>query len=115
NFATLNAEEKREALNTLLTREQTTRALLAAIDAGKLSRKEITAPLARVIQGFRQPEFDAWLAKNWGSLKTSAEEKQKEIERYKRFLSTDAILHADVKQGREIFQRTCAVCHTLFG
>src|SRR5207237_539141 len=37
------------------------------------------------------------------------------IERYKKFLSTAAILRADVKHGREVFERTCAVCHTLFG
>ncbi len=114
-FSQLNAGEKSDALNTLVARPAHTRALLAAIDGKKIARTEITAPLARVIQGFKDKEFDAWLDKNWGSLKTSSADKQKEIERYKKFLSTEAILRADVKHGREVFERTCAVCHTLFG
>jgi putative membrane-bound dehydrogenase-like protein len=114
-YASLDANEKHDALNTLVTRPQNTRALLAAIDAGKVPRHDITAPLARVIQGFKDEDFDAWLEKNWGSLKTSSADKQKEIDRYKRLLTTDAILHADLKHGREVFERTCVVCHTLFG
>ncbi|MDB6154549.1 MAG: hypothetical protein JWL90_3002 [Chthoniobacteraceae bacterium] len=111
----LSAEEKREALNTLVARVEWTRELFAAIDAGRLPRKDLSAPLARLVQGYKVDEFNIWLEKNWGALKTSSADKLKEIEHFKKFLGTDAILHADVKKGGEIFQRTCAVCHTLFG
>jgi len=114
-YTTLAVEEKVEALNTLASRPQNTRALFAAIDAKQVPVKDVTAQLARVIQGFKDKDLDAWLEKNWGALKTSNADKQKEIERHKRFLGTDAILRADVKNGRAIFERTCAACHTMFG
>ena len=93
-YPTLDAGEKREALNTLTSRVQSTRAFLAAIDANRIERKELSAPVARVIQGFKDKDCDMWLQKNWGSLKASTEDKQKEMERYKQFLSADAILRA---------------------
>ncbi len=114
-FAELDPAEKSAALNTLTARPASARALLAAIDAGTIPKAAITAPLARVVQGFKDAQFNAWLEKNWGSLKSTSAEKQAEIARYKKFLSPDAILLADVNHGREIFRRTCAVCHTLFG
>ena len=115
SYPKLEGDEKRETLNTLLARPERTRALLAAMDRGTLSPKELSAPLARIIQGFKLPEFDQWLEQKWGAIKTTSAEKQKEIERYKKFLGTDAILRADVKNGAAIFQRTCAVCHSMFG
>ena len=114
-YPTLDAGEKREALNTLTSRVQATRAFLAAIDANQIERKELTAPVARVIQGFKDKDCDMWLQKNWGSLKASTEDKQKEMARYKQFLSADAILRADLDNGRGIFLARCAVCHTMFG
>lgn len=114
-YAAFDEGEKQEALITLAARQQSTGKLLAAIDAGNLPRKDITAPLARVIQGFKDSTFDAWLEKNWGSLKVSSEDKQKEIEHFTKFLSPESITRADLKNGRTIFENHCAVCHTLFG
>ncbi len=114
-FASLDSAEKTAALNALTARPQNTRAFLTAIDQKQIPGAAITAPIARVIQGFKDREFDTWLEKNWGSLKSTSAEKQKEIARYKKFLSTDGILRADVNHGREIFRRTCTVCHTMFG
>ncbi len=115
HYAEFSADEKREALNTLVARPAGTRELFAAIDAGRIPRNDLSAPIARLVQGYKVDEFNQWLEKNWGALKTSSADKLKEIEHFKKFLGTDAILRADMQQGREIFQRTCAVCHTLFG
>jgi len=114
-FSSMEKKEQEDSLNTLTARPQNTRALLAAIDEKLLSARIITAPLARIIQGYKEPAFDSWLEKNYGSLKTSSADKQKEIENYKKFLSHDAISRANPKHGREIFEARCAVCHTIFG
>ncbi len=114
-FPNFNGAEKRDALNSLLSRSSSARAVLAAIDAKQVARTEITAPLVRQLQNIKDPEIEKWVQKNWGVVRTSSEEKQKIIAKFKEFLGTDAILRADAKHGRQLFSQTCAVCHTLFG
>jgi putative heme-binding domain-containing protein len=115
SFKTFDSNEKRDALNTLLGRPESARALLSAIDAKTLDRSVITAPIARQLQNLRDPEIDTWMGKNWGAVRTSPADKQKEIARLKKSLDTYSILHADASRGRAIFTQTCAICHTLFG
>jgi putative heme-binding domain-containing protein len=114
-YANLEGAEKRDALNTLLSRPSSARALLAAIDSKQIARTDITAPLARQLQNIKDPEIEKWVQKNWGVVRTSSEEKQKIIAKFKEFLGTDAILRADASHGRQLFSQTCAVCHTIFG
>ena len=115
SYSTMSAEEKRAALNTLAARLETAKELIVAIDSGKIPRKDVGASLARLIQALQQPEFDEWLVKNFGTLNPSSAEREAEIEKYKKFLGTDAILQADAKNGRAIYERTCSACHEIFG
>lgn len=114
-YPTLDAPEKHDALGTLLARTASARALLAAIDAKALDRAAITAPLARQLQSLHDAEIDAWLAKNWGAVRTSSADKQKQIATFKKFLTTDSILRANAGHGRVLFNQTCALCHKMFG
>ncbi|HEY3901624.1 MAG TPA: family 16 glycoside hydrolase [Chthoniobacter sp.] len=114
-FKTLDTSEKRDALNALLARRAGARDFLAAIDAGTFTKSEINAPAARQLQDLHDSDVDAWLAKNWGAVRTSPADKQAQIARMKKFLSADSILHADASRGRALFTQTCALCHTLFG
>ncbi len=115
SYRDMAAEEQAAALTTLVARPQGVTALLAAMDGGKIPAKDLSAPLARLVQGFDNAEFNAWLIKNWGSLNATSAERQAEVERYRKFLGEDAILHSNVKNGQAIFERTCAACHTIFG
>ncbi|MGB8170356.1 MAG: family 16 glycoside hydrolase [Chthoniobacteraceae bacterium] len=114
-YAAFDSAEKRDVLNTLFARPATARALLAAVEAKRVDRAAITAPLARQLQSFKDPEIDAWMAKNWGAVRTSSAEKQAQIAKMKEFLSAELILKADASRGRALFSQTCGVCHTMFG
>ena len=114
-YPTLDAAEKHDALGTLLARTASARALLAAIDAKTLDRGAITAPFARQLQGLHDAGIDAWLAKRWGAVRTSTADTQQQIATYKKFLTTDSILHANAGHGRVLFNQTCALCHSMFG
>lgn len=114
-YGSLSAGEVSAALNTLVARPAGIEALIAAIDARTILVKDLTPPLARLIQGHKRKDFDEWLVKTWGVLHQSDAERLAEIERYRKFLGEDAILRADVKNGRAIYQRICAACHSLFG
>ena len=114
-YARLSAKERSTALSTLVTRPAGMEALIAAIDAKKIPAKDLTAPLARLIQAAKREDFDRWLAKNFGALQPASAERQKEIARYKQFLGEEAILRANAKNGRVLFEKSCAACHTIFG
>ncbi len=114
-YPTLEAAEKRDALNTLLARPASARALLAAVDAGAVAKSDITAPLARQLHNIKDPEIEKWVAKNWGAVRTSSAEKQEQVAKFKKFLGPDAILRANAGHGRVLYSQFCAVCHTMFG
>jgi len=113
HFRALNSAEKNDALSTLSMRPANARALFAAIDAGQVARSEIGAPLVRQLQNLHEPDVDAWLARTWGTVKTTSAEKQAQIAKYKEFLDVGLILRGDVQRGRAIFAQTCAACHAL--
>jgi putative heme-binding domain-containing protein len=111
----LDSTERRAAVQTLLARTSGAKAFLATLDAGAIPKSELTAPLARQLQGLKEPTIDAWLAKNWGAVNAPNANKQKEIAKYKEFLHPDLILRADASHGRALFAQTCALCHTMHG
>lgn len=113
-YPTFDSEEKREALNTLVSRFSSARALTAT-SGGQIARADLTAAIARRLHVFQDPEIDAWLKKNWGALGSTSEEKAREIANYKALLSPGALDNADLSRGRAVFAQTCQQCHTLYG
>ena len=114
-YPALDATEKHDALGSLLARAASARVLIASIDAKKFERSAITAPLARQLQGLHDADLDAWLAKNWGAVRTTSAKTQKQIATFKKFLTTDSILRANASHGRALFAQSCAICHNMFG
>jgi putative heme-binding domain-containing protein len=114
-YAKLDSAERRAAVQTLLARATGAKAFLAAIDAGKVPKADLTAPIVRQLQGLKDPAFDTWLSKNWGAVRETSADKQAMIAKYKEFLHPDLILRADASRGRALYAQTCAVCHTMFG
>ena len=115
SYPSLGSAERQDAMNTLLARPTAARALIDAIAKDAIPRSAITAPLARQLQGLRDPEIDAWLSKNWGAVKTTSADKQAQIAKFKEFLDPTLIRQADASNGRAIFTQTCVVCHAMFG
>ena len=114
-YPALDTAEKNDALGSLLARAASARVLIASIDAKKFERSAITAPFARQLQGLHDADIDAWLAKNWGAVRTTSADTQKQIATFKKFLTTDSILRANASHGRALFAQSCAICHNMFG
>ncbi len=114
-FPKLDTAERRTAMQALLARTSSAKMFTAAIENGKIPKTELTAPVARQIQGLKDAALDAWLAKNFGAVSAPNEDKQKLIAKYREFVTTDLVLRADANHGRALFAQTCAACHTLFG
>lgn len=114
-YPSLTTEERQAALSTLLGRAAWAHGLLEAIDEKKVARTDLTAPLARQLQSFKDARIDQWLTKNWGSVRASSEAHQATIQHFKTFLTPASFETADPARGRAYFAQLCMTCHALFG
>jgi len=55
------------------------------------------------------------LAASWGEIRSSGEEKNRLMARYRELLTLDRLRAADLSRGRALFRQVCASCHKLFG
>jgi putative heme-binding domain-containing protein len=103
--------EKADAVLTLASRPETARALVAALRRQTVPRTDISAFAARQLQRVLGPAFTDF----WGRIAPTEADKDAELARFKRLLTDEVLAGADVRQGRAVFERTCAPCHQLYG
>jgi len=94
----------------LASRPDWSRRLLAAVDEGQLKKEQISIANLLAITAFKDTTSDALIKKHWGRLTKSSEEKEAQIAKVKKLLTSGK---GDVKAGHELFKVACAVCHTL--
>jgi putative heme-binding domain-containing protein len=114
-YPQLNAAEKRDALGTLVARAAFAKELLAAIAANKISAKDLSADLVRQLRDLKDDGLNQQVEKLWGVVRSTPQEKQQEIARYKKLVQSGAKAKASLANGRAVFAKTCLQCHTLFG
>lgn len=114
-YAQLGAGERRDALNTLGSRPQYARPLLAAVERGAVSVKDLSADLVRQLRGLKDAETTALLTKVYGVMRETTADKQQEIERYRQIYRAGGSTPGDAARGRVVFNKACAQCHLLFG
>ncbi|MFQ5733487.1 MAG: c-type cytochrome, partial [Planctomycetaceae bacterium] len=69
----------------------------------------------RQVLAFRNASLRRRLEKVRGRIRETSADKQKLLARYKSTLTAAALRRADRSNGRRLFTKTCAACHTLFG
>ncbi len=114
-YGSLLTDEKSAALATLASNKAGVTALLKAVDENSIPKADLSAQLVRQIQGMGDETINQWISKNWGAVRKSSEEKEKEMAEYRKFLGEQAISEADASNGRLIFSQRCAACHILHG
>lgn len=106
---------RREAIETLASRPEYARHLLRAVSAGRIPQSEVPAFYVRQLRAFEDDEVRDSLQELWPEWRHTSEEKLARIEEYRGLLTEERIASADVDAGRELFRKSCANCHTLFG
>ena len=106
---------RRAAVSTLAGRPDYAARLVAAVRAGTVPAKELTAATARQLRDLGDKNIDAFVDEIWGVARTSPKEKTDLMAKYKALLTDDRVRTADASHGRAVFARTCAQCHTLYG
>ncbi len=114
-YPELTPDERRDALNTLAARIDSARALLAAVGAGRIASKDLSADVIRQLRNHKNAEVDASIGKVWGTARETSADRAKAIARYRSMLTAKPGRPADLELGRAMFAKTCQQCHTLFG
>jgi putative heme-binding domain-containing protein len=113
-YGSFSGSEKRDALGTLASRPNYARPLLAAVAAGTVSTKDLTAELVRQLRNLKDEEINATLTKVYGTFREVNADKQSEIDRFKRIFRAGGSTPGDAIRGRAAYAKVCQQCHTLF-
>ncbi|MGZ5517375.1 MAG: PVC-type heme-binding CxxCH protein [Limisphaerales bacterium] len=113
-YKQFSADEKRDALNTLVGRPAWAKELVSAVSSGTLPKTDLTAELIRSLRNLKNPELIAELDKVWGTVRESSADKKMIIDHYMRVYHAGGSQPGDASRGRAVFNRTCQQCHTLF-
>jgi putative membrane-bound dehydrogenase-like protein len=105
---------RRDALNTLVSRASFAKPLVDAVASNQVPKKDLTADLIRQLRGFKNDELNAQLEKVWGAVRGASADKKPLIEKYKQIYRAGGSQPGDASRGRVVFDRACGQCHTLF-
>jgi putative membrane-bound dehydrogenase-like protein len=114
-YKALSQTERQDVVTTLAARQAYAMALLKAIESGTVPRNDLSAYLVRQMERFESQELKDLLGKVWGTVRTTAADKQKLIAEHKARLTPQALAAARLSHGRATYHKTCGSCHKLFG
>ena len=115
HYKNFEDKERTEVIGALVSRAGSAKALLNAVADGKIDRRDISPFQARQISSLKDASLKEQLKEVWGDIRTTGEEKKQLIAKYKSVLTPERLKKADLSQGRALFNKTCALCHTLYG
>ena len=111
-YNSLNAVEKKDALNTLVSRVTFAKPLLAGVEAKTIPARDLTADIVRQLRQFKDKSINSQVEKSWGLARETEAGKLAEIGKYKSMIQAKG--HGEPSRGRVVFSRICQQCHTLF-
>lgn len=112
-FETFDAEGKRSALSTLSGRADYARQLLEAVDRGDLEAEAIGAYALRQLSTLDDERVQRLLDQLYTS--GDGSEAREKMLRYSRLLTPSYLSRADLRNGRRLYNQSCAACHKLYG
>jgi putative heme-binding domain-containing protein len=111
-YSALTLEERLIALNTLASRASYANALIAAVGAGTVPARDLTASVLRQLALLDNPTITAFVTAQKAGPDADP---LGEVARLHGVLKPDVLASGDRARGKALFERTCAQCHTLWG
>jgi putative membrane-bound dehydrogenase-like protein len=112
-YQRMPASLRGRAQSLLCSRPASALALLRAVDAGRIAPKDVALDLLRQVTRFQSEPINRLVHKHWGKIDPATPgEKQTRIRNITRTLSTGK---GNAANGKLLFTKNCAICHTLFG
>ncbi|MHB8520453.1 MAG: PVC-type heme-binding CxxCH protein [Limisphaerales bacterium] len=119
-YPKFNGDLRTRARNALASRPGWAMELVKAVDAGQVDVKDVTFDQLRQMTLHHDASLMQLIEKRWGKVQlSSTEAKASFINELKLLLNPSGAAgrtgKGDPVEGRNVFQKTCGVCHTLFG
>lgn len=114
-YPSLTGAERKDAINTLVSRVPYAQELLIAVEKERVPKQDLTADIIRQIRSLNDEQLQQLLTKVWGVARESTQDKQQLIEQYKRVYRAGGSQPGDASRGRLVYSRLCQQCHQLFG
>ncbi len=115
HYAKLPPGIRSDAVNTLASRVAYALVLLKEVESGTIDRSDVSAFAARQLENLGDEEITKLLREVWGEVRSTGAEKLAAIRKLKAVLTSKALEKADMAAGRQLFVKTCAQCHKLYG
>lgn len=113
-YPKLSASLRGRAQSLLASRPASGLALLQAVDAGLIAPRDVPFDHLQRLTTYKDERIGKLIAKHWGTIApATAGEKISRIRSINLILSRGG--KGDPIKGHLLFQKNCAVCHTLFG
>lgn len=114
-YPSLSAEEREVALTLLASRARDARLVIQGLRDGTIERSEVSPFLARQIAGYQGDELSHGIATHWGKVSSPPAALQEAMAAWKAKLTDAVLAKADLRNGRALYDRQCAICHELYG
>jgi putative membrane-bound dehydrogenase-like protein len=114
-YASLDLQERRDALTTLASRPAYAAALLDALAAKTIATSDVSADLIRLLRGHKNETLNRRIQQVWGEVRDTGQEIAARIEKYRSMLKGKPKEAPNLALGRAVFAKTCQQCHVLFG
>ena len=108
-WRSLSPRLRRRAAETIFSRTESTRRLLAAVADGEVARADLDPARVRLLRAHRDKEVRSEATRLFPE--GGAKQRQSVIRKYQAALK----LTGDVTRGRTMFRKICAACHRLEG
>lgn len=113
-YPSLSPVEKRDALNTLVSRASFAKSLLLAVGKDVALKKDLSADLIRQLRNLKNEELNKDIETVWGAVREASADKKPLMEKYKKVFWAGGSQPGDARRGRAVYDKTCGQCHTLF-
>ncbi|MFO0841331.1 MAG: c-type cytochrome [Gemmataceae bacterium] len=100
------------AHNLLASRPAWAKQFLAAVEAGQVAARAVPLDVVHRLALHKDAEVNRLVAKHWGRVRATPQEKQREMVRVGKVLKAGT---GDASAGKKVFADTCGRCHKLYG
>lgn len=103
------------AFDTLASRRPYALQLIAAIEAGRVDARELSAGQVRQLLALNDPGIARVLAERWGVVQETSAARLQAMQRRRAQLTPEVLSQANLQNGADLFRKACATCHKLYG
>jgi putative heme-binding domain-containing protein len=111
-YTAMNPRLRARTRELFLSRKAWALTFLSQIDVGRFATAEVSLEELRQVALLQDRQLDNLVRKHWGNIsRGTPEEKLADVRRFNNDLRA---ANGDPVQGRELFKKTCGVCHRLY-